>query len=574
MAPSSASVRKATPASSRTRRRTMSRKWSETKATTSRLRSIAGMYSHRNTATRRCSASAVACLVLHHGDADIVRARIGAVGLLAREIAAGHDAHAGLAHSRFGHGFAAAVARNVEPEEEAAGRPLVAVAVADDLVGEIEFRGVEPAVVLDMRLVAIGRDRDLLQRHRHLRRGDVAQLEDRRRGSGGRRRRSRRAGPAGSSASTANGRRRRWRSRACRLPACRSARARCRSPSSIRRRTSESRSGARGREPLEIVAARRPRPADSTARRGRRRPCARAAPRRARRDRAGSRSRASPADRPARSRRRRRRPHRPHRTDWGSASRVLPARGLTQRVAAMAARNRPSRVPLSTSTSLSGSTGARQLVAAAEPCGDGVAERFDALVGRVAAEVSRDARRAPGRRRIGIGCCGSPTERLMAGLPGSMSAISSVSRTNGERLSTAGAGTLEFRARGHWLRITGGPATLRRIQSAGRRPQPRASPSRIEGGEVKTRLTNGIGGRPCAPDSRAPKRERPRLLRTEGLDGRDSAGFPPLPLACERYCTASPCSARSRPSRSTSAVTRRPMMASMILRMISETMAS
>ena len=66
---------------------------------------------------------------------------------------------------------------DVEPEEEAAGRALVAVAVADDLIGEIEFRDVELAVLLDMGLVAIGRDRDLLRRHRHLRRRDVAQLD-------------------------------------------------------------------------------------------------------------------------------------------------------------------------------------------------------------------------------------------------------------------------------------------------------------------------------------------------------------------------------------------------------------
>ena len=39
----------------------------------------------------------------------------------------------------------------------------------------------------------------------------------------------------------------------------------------------------------------------------------------------------------------------------------------------------------------------------------------------------------------GTGCCGSPTDRLMAGLPGLISAISSVSRTKGERESTAGA---------------------------------------------------------------------------------------------------------------------------------------
>ncbi len=116
-------------------------------------------------------------LVLHHGDADVVRAGIGAIGLIAREIAPGHHAHAGLSPQLLGHGFAAAMSGNVEPEKEAARRPLVAVAVADDLVGEIELCIVEPAVLFDVAFVAIGGDRDVLRRHRHLRRRDVAQFE-------------------------------------------------------------------------------------------------------------------------------------------------------------------------------------------------------------------------------------------------------------------------------------------------------------------------------------------------------------------------------------------------------------
>ena len=63
------------------------------------------------------------------------------------------------------------------------------------------------------------------------------------------------------------------------------------------------------------------------------------------------------------------------------------ARPLTQRAAAMAARNRPSRVPLRTRTSVAGSSGARQPVAPAEPVGDGAAEALGALVGRIAAEI-------------------------------------------------------------------------------------------------------------------------------------------------------------------------------------------
>ena len=63
MAPSSASVISARPASSLRRRRRMSRKCSETKARTSRLRSIAGIgFPYPSTATRRWSASAVVVL--------------------------------------------------------------------------------------------------------------------------------------------------------------------------------------------------------------------------------------------------------------------------------------------------------------------------------------------------------------------------------------------------------------------------------------------------------------------------------------------------------------------------------
>src|SRR6185437_8794701 len=58
-------------------------------------------------------------LVLHHGDADIVRARIGAIGLLAGEIAARHHADAGFRPQPLSHRLAAAERRYIEPEEEA-----------------------------------------------------------------------------------------------------------------------------------------------------------------------------------------------------------------------------------------------------------------------------------------------------------------------------------------------------------------------------------------------------------------------------------------------------------------------
>ena len=49
---------------------------------------------HRDQAMQRLRGD---LLVLHHGDADIVGARIAAVGLFAREIAARHDAQARFA---------------------------------------------------------------------------------------------------------------------------------------------------------------------------------------------------------------------------------------------------------------------------------------------------------------------------------------------------------------------------------------------------------------------------------------------------------------------------------------------
>ena len=116
----------------------------------------------------------------------------------------------------------------------------------------------------------------------------------------------------------------------------------------------------------------------------------------------------------------------------------MPARGLTQRLAAMAREEQALARAVEHQHLAFGIDRARQPVAAAEPGGDGLAERFDALVGRIAAEIV-EMRGEHRPDEGGIGCCGSPTERLIGGLPGSMPAISSVSRTNGERLSAAGA---------------------------------------------------------------------------------------------------------------------------------------
>src|SRR5215470_7652494 len=69
--------------------------------------------------------------------------------------------------------------RHVKPEQETAGGPVIAVTAAENLIGEIELQRIEPAVFLDMGLVRIGSDRDPLRRQRHLRGGDVAQLQKR-----------------------------------------------------------------------------------------------------------------------------------------------------------------------------------------------------------------------------------------------------------------------------------------------------------------------------------------------------------------------------------------------------------
>src|SRR5581483_8067799 len=62
-------------------------------------------------------------------------------------------------------------------EEEAASRTLVAVTIADDLVGKIKLGAVEPPVFFHMRFIAVGSDSDILRGHRHLRRRDIAQFE-------------------------------------------------------------------------------------------------------------------------------------------------------------------------------------------------------------------------------------------------------------------------------------------------------------------------------------------------------------------------------------------------------------
>src|SRR6185437_14082048 len=101
-------------------------------------------------------------VVVDERDADIAPARI-LIARAARHIGAGQRAHARLAPQRLGRPLAVA---DIEPQEEAAGRPVEAEAPAERLLGDGEFAAVERAVGLDMRLVLPQRCGSVLQRQR------------------------------------------------------------------------------------------------------------------------------------------------------------------------------------------------------------------------------------------------------------------------------------------------------------------------------------------------------------------------------------------------------------------------
>src|SRR5262245_39940924 len=116
-------------------------------------------------------------LVLHHRDPDIVRAGIAAVALFTREIAPRYNANTRLGPQALCYSLAATLFRDVQPEEKSAGRALIPVTVADDLIGEIELLGIEPAVIAHMYLVVISGDRHILGGCWDLRRRDVPQFK-------------------------------------------------------------------------------------------------------------------------------------------------------------------------------------------------------------------------------------------------------------------------------------------------------------------------------------------------------------------------------------------------------------
>src|ERR1700676_73021 len=155
------------PASSRRRRAKASRIAAGSWPTSGMTRSIAGMLMGPSRLIQnfdqpvqrlgRCFA------VRYQRQADVAGAGVRAVGLPPRQITSGHHAHAAVFVEVHRRRLVAAARRYIEPDAEAAGRPAIAVAIAENLIGEIELDPVEPPVLLDMSLVAIGRDRDMLQ---------------------------------------------------------------------------------------------------------------------------------------------------------------------------------------------------------------------------------------------------------------------------------------------------------------------------------------------------------------------------------------------------------------------------
>src|SRR5262245_7625164 len=144
----------ARPTSWRSRRRSASRASSVRKVRLSRVRSIADMVSpsaqHADQPVQRFRGRG---LVLHQRDPNIARARIAAVGLVARQIAARDHAQPRFAPQPQRDRLVAAMGGDVEPEQEAASRPAIGVAAAEYLIGEIELQRIEAAVLLDMSLI-------------------------------------------------------------------------------------------------------------------------------------------------------------------------------------------------------------------------------------------------------------------------------------------------------------------------------------------------------------------------------------------------------------------------------------
>src|SRR4051794_3144900 len=93
--------------------------------------------------------------VRHQSETDVTGAGIAAIELGPSQIAAGDDAPAPVPKKFHGCPPVAAALRDTQPDAEAAGGPPIAIAIAEDLVGEIEFDPIQPPIFLDMRFIAV-----------------------------------------------------------------------------------------------------------------------------------------------------------------------------------------------------------------------------------------------------------------------------------------------------------------------------------------------------------------------------------------------------------------------------------
>src|SRR5262249_46921485 len=109
---------------------------------------------------------------------DVTSARIETIGLFAGEVTAGYHPQPGFTPKPERYVLIAPVPRHVEPEEEPTIGTPIAVAAAENCVCRFEFADIEVAVSIDMAFVAVGDDRNLLRRQRHLRGRNVAEFEE------------------------------------------------------------------------------------------------------------------------------------------------------------------------------------------------------------------------------------------------------------------------------------------------------------------------------------------------------------------------------------------------------------
>src|SRR5713101_79260 len=144
---------KLNPASSRNRRAKASRIEAGNWPTRGSTRSIAGMLMGPSRLIQNFD-QPVQCLgccftIRHQRQANVAGAGIAAVGLLPRQVTSGHHAHAAVLVEFHRRRFVAAALGHIEPDAEAAGGPVIAIAIAENLIGEIKLDPVEPPVLLD-----------------------------------------------------------------------------------------------------------------------------------------------------------------------------------------------------------------------------------------------------------------------------------------------------------------------------------------------------------------------------------------------------------------------------------------